>query len=96
MSKLPISLPPYETYNMIPQERTQTFKQWFASPINHNNYKHGEQSSVAHGTYIRYFYDNIRQILKTNHMNIKNEKEFRKEITTFIYRLSDENKECPP
>jgi len=29
-------------------------------------------------------------------MNIKNEKEFKKEIATFIYRLSDENKECHP
>ena len=32
------SCPPYHTYNMIPQERTQTYKQWFASPIYHNDY----------------------------------------------------------
>ena len=90
------SCPPYETYNMIPQERTQTYKQWFGSPIYHNNYNNAELSKDTHGAYIRYFYDHITRIIKVNHMNIKNEKEFRKEIATFIYRLSDENRECHP
>ena len=86
------SCAPYDTYNMIPQERTQTYKQWFASPIYHNNYKCGDKSNATHGAYIRYFYDHITRIIMKNHMNIKNEKEFKKEIATFIYRLSDENR----
>ena len=88
------SCPPYNTYNMIPKERTQSYKQWFVSPIYHINYDNAELSQATHGDYIRYFYNHITRIINTNQMNIKNEKEFRKEIATFIYRLSDENREC--
>ena len=93
MSNKNIFCPPYKTYNMISRPRTQTYAQWFTSPIYFNR---EEPYSATHGAYIKYFYDHILKILKTNHMNIKNEKQFRKEIATFIYRLSDENRECPP
>ena len=96
MSNKNIFCPPYKTYNMISRPRTQTYAQWFTSHIYHNNYNCDDTHNAIHGAYIKYFYDHILKILKTNHMNIKNEKQFRKEIATFIYRLSDENRECPP
>jgi len=95
MSTKNIYCPPYETYNMITKPRIQTYDQWFASAIYYNDYKCDNTQCVSHGSYIKYFYNNIIQILKNNDMNITNEKEFKKEIATFIYRLSDENKECP-
>jgi len=91
------SCPPYETSNMIAYPRTQSYTQWFRSPINHFDYNPNEvQTSASHGDYIRYFYNHILSIIKDNHMNINNEKEFKKEIATFIYKLSDENRECLP
>lgn len=98
MSKNSSFCPPYETYNMISQPRTQTYTEWFSSYIFHNNYNSNDTATynATHGTYIKYFYDHIIGILETNRMNITNEKEFKKEIATFIYRLSDENRECHP
>jgi len=97
MSNDGYSYQPYETSNMIAYPRTQSYTQWFRSPINHIDYNPNEaQTSVSHGDYIRYFYNHILRIIKAHRMNINNEKEFKKEIATFIYRLSDENRECPP
>ena len=78
MSKNSSFCPPYKTYNMISQPRTQTYTEWFSSYIFHNNYNSDDTTTynATHGTYIKYFYDHIIKILETNRMNITNEKEF--------------------
>lgn len=92
------SCPPYETSNMIAHPRTQSYAQWFSSPIHHIDYypNDSQQHNASHGDYVRYFHTRIMDILKQHHMNINDEKEFKKEIATFIYKLSDENRICHP
>ena len=86
------SLPPFYSSIIIPRPRRQTYSQWFNSPIEDNcGYMIDKNVYKTHGDYIKYYYNNITKFIKQNGYKIKNEKEFKKEIATFIYRLSEEN-----
>ena len=88
------SLPPYQYYNKLIVPRKQTYKDWFKTPIYHVTYdSENPKDTLTHGEYIKYFYKTLKGVIKNNEMRIIKEKEFKNEIATFIYRLSDENLE---
>ena len=76
----------YKT-NIICNPRKQSYKEWFDSPIKSIK---GDLNET-HGDYIIYFYGQIKTILKANQVEIHNEKQFKRELATFIYRLSSED-----
>lgn len=78
-------------YNQIRKRKTQPYSTWFESSIKDTT--EGWQENITHGQYIRKFYTQIETILRAHGYNIKDEKQFKKEIATFIYQLSDESHE---
>ena len=63
--------------------------------MNYSNYNNWLNNYVKNNSneknidYVKYFYKNIYNILKTNDIEINNEKEFREEIGLFIYKHSN-------
>ena len=81
--------PPYQSYNRIPYKRQLKFIEWFNSAVTDTfSDPPVGMRKITHGEYINYFRDELVKILHNNRMNIKNEKEFKKDITTFVYRTS--------
>lgn len=76
-------------YNQLIENKTQTYTTWFHSPIGDIA---GNKDNMTHGQYIIEFYNTIMSILKAHHYKIKDDKQFKKEIATYIYQLSSENK----
>jgi|TARA_B110000444_G_scaffold249498_1_gene274697 hypothetical protein len=86
-----LSLPPYQPYNLTVRKRKMMFNDWIDSPIeNMNGVVTENDQPVSHGDYIKYFHRNLKNILKSNNVSINNEKGFKNEIATFIYRISEE------
>lgn len=86
-----LSLPPYQPYNLTVRKRKMNYDEWFDStieniqgPVKENN------EPVKHGDYIKYFHRNLKNILTLNNLSINNEKQFKNEIATFVYRISEE------
>tara|TARA_Y100001970_G_scaffold83661_2_gene105741 strand:+ start:822 stop:1070 length:249 start_codon:yes stop_codon:yes gene_type:complete len=79
---------PYNHIKMIP---TQSYKEWFHSPVKDSG--KDWKNNKTHGEYIQYFYAKLTQIIRENGFNINNEKQFKSEIATFIYNLSDQSNE---
>jgi hypothetical protein len=81
----------FPPYNQITKVSSQSYQDWFHSPIEDSGENWKENKT--HGEYIQYFYTKLKRIIQANGFNINNEKQFKREIATFIYQLSDESNE---
>ena len=78
-----------QPYNrLVEDNKIQSYATWFHSPIKDII---GDEGNMTHGQYIMNFYKTIKAIMQTHHYKIKDDKQFKKEIATFIYQLSSEN-----
>ena len=85
------SLPPYKIYNYITSPRKITFQQWLEEPISNfseNLTKYG--NLYTHNQYISDYCHELLSVVYKNNYTITDEKQFKNEIATFIYRLSRE------
>jgi len=79
----------FPPYNHQVKNLSQSYADWFRSPIEDSGENWRE--NITHGEYIRYFYAKLKRIIQEKGFNINNEKQFKSEIATFIYQLSDES-----
>jgi len=95
----PNSLPPYRIPNYITSPRKISYKRWLESPVMEidNNSDDGvrkicftDGEYYTHKHFIIDFYKDLITVLHNNKFNIENEKEFKRDIAIFIYRLSKE------
>ena len=83
---------PYRSYNMLAEKRHLTYNEWLRSPVVDTlPAPPAGMRKMSHGEYIQSFYDRLTAIIYQNGMNIKNEKAFKKEIASFVYRASGEH-----
>lgn len=91
MSNTSLSCPPYMPYNLTIRKRQITYNEWFASGVENIHGTIQEKDEiVSHGDYIKYFHGTLHNILESNNLTINNEKEFKNELATFIYKISEE------
>ena len=92
-------IPPYRIPNYITSPRKMSYKKWLLSPVMELS---EDDSSVykkvylrdgdyfTHKDFIYYFTKDLIDVLFEAGFNIENEKEFKREVAIFIYRLSKE------
>ena len=82
---------PYNSYNMLAEKRHLTYNEWLRSSVVDTLPATAPgMRKMTHGEYIQSFYDRLTGIIRQNGMNIKNEKVFKKEIASFVYKASGE------
>jgi hypothetical protein len=88
-------LPPYKISNFITSPRTMSFNDWLNSSVSDYNELWTSQNGAyyTHKDFVYDFYKNIETIIFKNGYSIKDEKQFKNELATFIYRLSRETKQ---
>lgn len=85
------SLPPYKIYNYVTSPRKISFQQWLDEPVCDYEKpwtRYGD--FFTHKHFIIDYCHDLLDIISKNNYSIKNEKQFKNEIATFIYRLSKE------
>ncbi len=92
----PDRLPPYRISNYITSPRSMSFKEWLHSPVmdlwdgNYRKITGVRGDLFTHNDFILNFIDDLLHIIHSSGYNIENEKQFKNEIATFVYRLSRE------
>ena len=82
---------PCHSYNMLAEKRHLTYNKWLrSSVVDTLPSPPSGMRKMTHGEYIQSFYDRLTSIIHQNGMNIKNEKAFKKEIASFVYKASGE------
>ena len=93
-------LEPYKIFNYITSPRKMSYENWLKSPVMEAAdttddvyfkkvcFKNGDYYTHKH--FILDFYQDLIDTLHQNGFNIQDEKEFKREIAIFIYRLSRE------
>ena len=85
------SLPPYKIYNYITSPRKISFQRWLEEPVCDYEKEWCRYGDVfTHKQYISEYCNDLLDKLSKNNYTISNEKQFKNEIATFIYRLSKE------
>ena len=85
------SLPPYKISNYITSPRKITFQQWLEEPVcNYTEQCTKFGKIYTHKNYISDYCKELLTIIYKNNYTITDEKQFKNEIATFIYRLSKE------
>ena len=79
--------------NFIVKEKKLSYDTWWnigvkshepEKWVDHNN------EQVTHGDYVKDFYLRLKLLINKSGYSIKDEKQFKNEIATFIYQLSSE------
>ena len=78
--------------NMIVRPKKFTYDEWWQAPVKGVNGDWAtRQFPVTHGMYVTDFYYSLHKLLVSQGYDITNEKEFKSEIATLIYNLSDDH-----
>jgi hypothetical protein len=79
--------------NRIVRPKKYSYDVWWNAPVESVSDKNwsSKYGPVTHGQYVRDFYYSLQSILNNTGYTITNEKEFKNEIATLIYRLSDDH-----
>lgn len=92
-------LPPFRIPNYITSPRKMSYEQWLDSPVMDANYdSDGNFRNVCtpngdyytHKHFIIDFYTDLLGVIHKAGFNIENEKEFKRKVAIFVYRLSRE------
>lgn len=87
-----MSDPRYRITHMVVTPKVKGYKRWFNDPVEAcGGYWKERGEYVTHGDFVRTFYANLKGVINSHGQTILNEKEFKKEIATFIYSLSTES-----
>ncbi len=77
---------------MVVTPKVKCYKRWFHDPVEACGGSWKERGEyVTNGDFVRTFYANLKGVINSHGQTILNEKEFKKEIATFIYSLSTES-----
>ena len=68
-------------YEILNNNKIKKYNNW----LNKKN-----KNNIENLNYIKFFFNNIKEILEKHKVEIDNEKQFREEIGLFIYRYSGE------
>jgi hypothetical protein len=95
------SLPPYKIPNFITSPRKMSYQRWLTLPVmdaenddddgtDYRRVCYSNGDYYTHKHFILDFCSDLITLLHDKGFNIENEKEFKREIAIFIYRLSRE------
>lgn len=73
--------------NRIVKEKNLPYGEWWRSKVSGSDL----DWKTTHGDYIVGFYASLKSLLHSQGRDIINEKQFKREIATLIYNLSDES-----
>tara|TARA_B110000046_G_scaffold162805_1_gene177334 strand:+ start:962 stop:1225 length:264 start_codon:yes stop_codon:yes gene_type:complete len=83
---------PVKISNKIVKPRTKTYEEWWLSPVETvSGHIYKNKQTVTHGMYVKEFYYNILDILRSTNHKIEDENKLKREIVTIIYTLSTDN-----
>ena len=88
-----MSIFPLRFNNFIVKEKKHDYKTWWNLSIKMHDTNYWDENTKnihTHGDYVSYFYYAIVNEIKKAGYTIKDEKQFKREIATFIYQLSSE------
>lgn len=81
----------YFSNYIVPRKRFD-YDWWWKAPV--ESYDEADwtvnDEKITHGVYIRNFYYKLKNIVNSKGFTIENEKQFKREISMFIYKLSNE------
>ena len=78
--------------NRIVKPKRYSYESWWNSPVQSTGSNWNSRSgTITHGTYVKDFYYRLRSILIDSGYTITDEKEFKNEIATLLYNLSDDH-----
>jgi|TARA_B110000037_G_scaffold202001_1_gene243827 hypothetical protein len=89
------NLAPYKITNYVTSPRKMTFEYWLDSPVTHDDCRFDSillNRSYTHKRFIQDFINDLKEVINNSGYAIENEKQFKNEVATFIYRLSREPK----
>ena len=78
--------------NLIVPKKTISYQRWWESSIKSNNpdFWNSDKGTVTHGEYVVDFYYKLKELINKSGYAIEDEKQFKDEIATLIYHLSNE------
>lgn len=79
--------------NLLVPKKTMSYRRWWESSIksdNPNFWKSNKETAVTHGEYVIDFYYKLKELINESGYVIEDEKQFKDEIATLIYHLSNE------
>lgn len=85
---------PLKFNNFIVKEKRLSYDTWWNINVKSHepekwiHCEGGDQ--ITHGEYVKFFYYKLKDLIISKGYSIKNEKQFKNEIATFIYQLSSE------
>ena len=87
-------LPTYKISNFVTAPWTMSFEDWLNSPVSDVDelWTFDDGIYYTHRDFIYDFYTKLKKILLKDGYSIEDEKQFKDELATFIYRLSRETK----
>jgi len=78
--------------NRIVRRKKYSYEWWFDAPIQSIvNQEENQEDLMTHGEYVKKFYYKMKNLLNEMGYDIDEEKEFKNEIATLIYKLSDDH-----
>ena len=91
----PVNMAPYTISNYVTSPRKMSFEDWLNSPVVKEDCHITSllvNREYTHKKFIQGFIMNLTKDIESSGYNIENIKQFKNEISTFIYRLSREPK----
>jgi len=80
--------------NLLVPKKTMSYQRWWESSVKSDNpdfwHSRNETNPVTHGEYVVDFYYKLKELINKSGYVIDNEKQFKDEISTLIYHLSNE------
>jgi len=78
--------------NRIVRPKKYSYDRWWNSPVEPaSNQWQTARRRITHGDYVKDFYYKLKDIIQSEGYDIIDEKEFKSEIATLIYKLSDDH-----
>ena len=79
--------------NLLVPKKTMSYQRWWESSVKSDNpdfWKSSKETTVTHGEYVVDFYYKLKVLINESGYVIEDEKQFKDEIATLIYHLSNE------
>ena len=85
---------PYDIVNFMTSPRTMCYKNWLKTPVRDMNedWTFDNGNDYTHLHFIRDFYNDLLKVIQDSGYDIDDEKEFKRDVALFVYRLSSEPK----
>ena len=78
--------------NLLVPKKTTSYQRWWESTVKSDNpdFWKSNKDAVTHGEYVVDFYYKLKDLINKSGYVIEDEKQFKDEIATLIYHLSNE------